>query len=63
MKWSSLFIIPVKESDNFAIDWLTLLSRNFSMYLFSLYYISKDNYSKYYPNQIRIRAMVSLYLM
>ena len=33
------------------------------MYLFSLYYISKDKYSKYYLNQVRIRAMVSLYLM
>ena len=61
MKWSSLFIISVKENNNCATDWLRLLARMFSMYLISSYYIIKDEYSKYSVNQIIIRAMVYLY--
>ena len=63
MKWSSLFVISIKENNNCAIDWLTLLARTFLMYLFSSYYITKDEYSKYYLNQIIIREMVYLYSM
>ena len=63
MKWLSLFVTPVKENNNCSIDWLTLLARTFLMYLISLYYISKDKYSKYSLNQIIIHEMVYLYSM
>ena len=63
MKWSSLFVIPVNENNNCAIDWSRILATTFSVYLFSLYYISKDKYFKYSLNQIRIIVMVYLYPM
>ena len=63
MKWLSLFVFPVKGNDNCTIYWLTFLARTFSVYLLSLYYISKDKYSKYSLNKIRIHEMEYLYSM
>ena len=60
-KWSSLFVVPVKENDNFASDLLTTLARTFLRYFWSLYYISEDNYSKCSLSRIIIHALVSLY--
>ena len=62
-KLLSLFVIPAKYNNNFASDWLTLLARTLLKYLFYLYHISKDNYSKFSPSQLRISVMVSLYSM
>ena len=57
------FFLLVKYNNNCAIDWITLIDKNIAMYLFSLYNISKDKYSKYFLNKIRICEMVYLYLI
>ena len=36
-KWSSLFVMPVKENDNYESGWLAILARTFPRYLFSSY--------------------------
>ena len=63
-KLSSLFLVmPVKENNNHASNWLTFLSRNLSSYLLSLYTVAKYEYSKYFPSQLITCTVVSLYLI
>ena len=50
-KWSSLFIMPVKEKNNCVSDLLKLLPKTFFRYLFSSYYIARDKYFKFPPSR------------
>ena len=36
-KWWFIFVMPLRENKNRASDWLSLLTRNCAMYLFSSY--------------------------
>ena len=63
MKWLSIFVIPVKENNYCASDWLALLSRTFLRYLLSSYYRAEYKYSKNSLSQLRICKMVSLHLI
>ena len=62
-KWSSIFVMAVKENNNCASNLLTLLDKNLSRYVLSLYSSAEDKYSKCSPIQIIIRTIVSLYYM
>ena len=62
-KLLSLLVMPVKENNNSASDWLTLLARTLFRYLWSPYWISKENYSRFSPIPFRICTVVSLYLV
>ena len=39
-------LIPVKENNYSATNWLTLIARTFSSYILSLYYCTRDKYFK-----------------
>ena len=62
-KLSFLFVMFVKENDDFAGYLLTLLAITFYRYLFSLYETPRDKYSKCSSSQLRIHAMESIYSM
>ena len=62
-KLSFIFIVPGKDNNNCTGDQLKILAITFSRYILSSYYIDEDKHIKFSPIKLRMRAMVSLYLV